>query len=314
MDERARIELLRRVLASTQGSERVALGIGDDAALLRVGGEQLACSVDVAVEGTHFRRHWLTWKALGYRSTMTAASDLAAMAASPLGVLSSLVLPRDLGDAALEGIATGQREACDELGCAVVGGNLARGGELSLTTAVLGCAGRPLRRDAARVGDRLWLCGALGLAAAGLALLLAERDAEPQAPPAALDAWRRPRARIAEGLRVADRVCCGIDVSDGLARDAEHIAEASAVSIVLDGERLVSAELAAAAAFAGRDPVELALAGGEDYALLVSAPPEVELEDFEPIGRVEARGGSTLWLAHGSALEPIDARGFDHFA
>ena len=153
----------------------------------------------------------------------------------------------------------------------------------------------------------------VGLAGAGLAVLLSARESEPGAPLAAVDAWRRPRARWREAIGAAEHARCGIDLSDGLSMDAAHLAEASGVSIVLDEQAVVSGELASAARWLDGDPLALALSGGEDYALLVAAPPTVELDGFECIGRVEPRGGSLLWLNRGGGLEPLEPRGFDHF-
>ena len=187
-----RVALLRRALAqsgSTMG--HVLLGIGDDAAVLAAPANPLVWTVDAAVEGVHFRRELLSLGDLGYRATMAAASDLAAMGAAPLGLLAALVLPPWVSDADLEALAKGQREAAIELGTAVTGGNLARGGELSITTTALGAAARPLTRAGARPGDAIWMAGPVGLAAAGLAAL--ERGGATAETAAAVAAWRRPR-------------------------------------------------------------------------------------------------------------------------
>src|SRR5204863_6701994 len=117
------------------------------------------------------RRAWMSLREIGFRSLMAAASDLAAMGATPRGVLSALVLPDSIDDADLEDLAAGQREAAELLGTAVLGGNLARGSELSITTSVLGEAAQPILRRGAKQADVLVIAGPIGLAAAGLEAL-----------------------------------------------------------------------------------------------------------------------------------------------
>ncbi len=185
MSEWDRIAALRRIFEADGAPEALRLGIGDDAAVLDVSGA-LVVSVDAAVEHVHFEREWLSMEALGYRATVAALSDLAAMGAVPAGVLGSWALPRDVTDADLEAMANGQAEACREVGTRVIGGNLARGADLSLHTTVLGQVDNALRRDGARPGDVLMVAGELGWAAAGLAALQrGEREGR------FVQAWRR---------------------------------------------------------------------------------------------------------------------------
>ncbi len=156
-----------------QANTQVELGIGDDAAVLKSAGRWV-WTVDAAVEHVHFERAWLSLADLGFRSFQAAASDVSAMGGAPFAALSSVIFPTGFAAAELDQLARGQRAAARALGCAVVGGNLARGTELSITTTLVGSVPRrPLLRSGARVGDELWLCGELGLAAAGLRLLQA---------------------------------------------------------------------------------------------------------------------------------------------
>lgn len=276
--------------------------------------EALVWTVDAAVEGVHFRRDLLALDNLGYRATMAAASDLAAMGAQPLGLLAALVLPPWVSDSDLEALAAGQREAAESLGTAVIGGNLARGSELSLTTTALGFAARPLTRAGAQPGDSLWMAGPVGLAAAGLAALEAG-GAPSDALALAVSAWRRPRARLEEGLRVSGVARAAIDVSDGLARDVGHLARASGVRAVLDAGAVVGDALRAAASALGRDPLALALHGGEDYALVVALPPGEAVAGFVRIGTVESLAGGPPLALRGEdgVVAPLAERGFNHF-
>jgi thiamine-monophosphate kinase len=280
------------------------------------GAEPLVWTVDCAVEGVHFRRDLLGFEDLGYRATMAAASDLAAMGAAPVALLAALVLPDDVGDDDLASIARGQRAACDALGTAIVGGNLARGTELSITTTALGAAPAPLRRDGARPGDTIALAGPIGLAAAGLRLLDRRGSLEGGAAERAVQAFRRPLARIEAGLRARAAARAAIDVSDGLAADLAHVARASSVRAVLDPRALVTADLTAAAALLGVDPLELALHGGEDYALIVAGPQVDALPGFTAIGRcaqLEAGESEVALIDPGGGLTSVTAGGFDHF-
>src|SRR5882724_1344488 len=261
------------------------LGIGDDAAVLAPGRAPLVWTIDAAVEGVHFRRSWMSLEDVGWRSLMAAASDLAAMGASPRGVLSSLVLPEAFGDGDLESLARGQADAARALGTAVIGGNLSRGGELSITTCVLGEAAEPLRRDGAKVGDTVALSGPIGLSLAGLEAL--RRGLVDPRVASAIDAHRRPRARIAEGLGAAGIARAAIDLSDGLALDASRLAAASGVGVEIDHPSLlgsVGALLTEAANALSLDPLDLALTGGEDYALLATFPDGLMAPTFQPVG------------------------------
>ena len=195
MDERQRIARLKQQF---EHLPPVRVGIGDDAAVLDLPAGELVWTVDCAVEGTHFTRDLLSMHTLGWRSLMAAASDVAAMGAEPLAVLSALQLPPDLRDQQLEQINDGLQAAARAIGTSVAGGNLSSGPCLSITLSV---AGTPLRnavlRSGARPGDTLRLSGPCGVAALGLRAL---QRAE-QAPLAsdlehAVERWRRPRARF----------------------------------------------------------------------------------------------------------------------
>ena len=318
--ELARVAALRGLFARDTPGVRV--GIGDDAAVLEASGAgALVWTVDAQVEGTHFRTEWVSWHDVGWRSFMAAASDLAAMGAEPVAALSALVLAPSIDDEALDAIARGQAAASDEVGAPVVGGNLARGTETSITTTLLGRAVAPVLRSGARPGDRLWLAGPVGLAGAGLALL--EQDALSQdallqdaGAATCVRAWRRPAARIAEGRALAGVAHAAIDISDGLAHDAWQLAEASHVRLVLDLAAVLAAggeALVAGSALIARDPADFALHGGEDYALLAASA--TALPGFVEIGIVEAPGGGARVLmktARGTV--PVEPRGFEHFA
>ncbi len=313
--EFALIAQLARELAGPR-TKAVEVGIGDDAAVLRVGKQRIVVSVDDQVEGVHFDLAWLRAADVGYRSLQAAASDLAAMGATPIAAVASLHVPQAFPAAALRQLARGQAEAARQLGCPVVGGNVARGSVLSVTTTVLGHVDVPRLRAGARVGDELWIDGELGLARAGL-LLHQQRLKVParlrSVAARARAAWARPAARIEAGRKLAGRARAMIDVSDGLAGDVQHLADASRVKAVVEAgklARLVSPELCDLADLLGEPGVALALTGGEDYALLCAGPRARRPAGTKVVGRIERGRGSELELEDGQrfALGP----GFDH--
>jgi len=284
----------------------VELGIGDDAAVLKPN-SRFVWTVDTSVEHVHFERHWLSLRDIGWRSFHAAASDVCAMAGAPTAALSSVIFPRDFSARELNELARGQRDAARALGCSIIGGNLARGAELSVTTTVIGAAARPILRSGAKLGDELWLCGELGLAAAGLRLLQRGSTARTAAARRALAAFRRPRVELAAGLSLQRRAHALIDVSDGLCGDAAHLAQASGVRVVLSTplvEAALSPALRALAPELGVPALELALYGGEDYALLAAGPRRARPKGARVIGYIAA--GEGVWL---SATPPTSGRG-----
>jgi thiamine-monophosphate kinase len=306
--EDALVEMLRLLFEKAASRPEVILGIGDDAALMlppqRAGtlDAKLVLSVDTQVEGVHFKRSWLTLSQIGYRATMAAASDLAAMAAEPVAALSSLLVPASLSQSDVSAIAEGQAEACAELGMAMVGGNLSRATELSVTTTVIGTADAPVRRAGGQVGDGLYLAGTPGLAGAGLRAFI--RGIKPMH-----SAFVRPKALIQLGLSMAGVAHAAMDVSDGLSSDLARLAQASGVGIELDSSGVLVAggqALLDAAAQTEADPLMLALHGGEDYLLvaLCAAP----LPGFVHVGKAVAAPGVRV------DGKPLLAGGYDHFA
>lgn len=328
MNETARIALIARILAATRrGVDGVELGIGDDAAVLHSpgGSGRIVWTIDEQVESVHFLRDLATWRDVGWRSFQAAASDVAAMGARPWCALCALVLPQNVDDAALEEIACGQRDAALTVGAPIVGGNLSRGSGFSIATSLLGTCEGAVTRAGAKPGDGLWMAGQVGLAACGLRALRAQRGqrgqrGSPASEPGAVidedvkpavEAWRRPIALVREGLAMAKVAHAAVDISDGLVRDVGHMAEASGVAIALDASELLSdAVLIRAAARVAGDPLELALYGGEDYALVAASPHPID--GFRRIGII--REGSGLVLRTAAGDNPLLVRGFDHFA
>jgi thiamine-monophosphate kinase len=299
------------------------LGIGDDAAAWRPGaGSVVVATTDMLIEGVHFRLDWTSPRDLGWKALAVSLSDLAAMGARPgRGLVSVALLP---GQTELvEELYEGMSELARLTGSVIVGGDTVRSpGPLVVNVAMLGEAypDRLLRRDEARPGDLLALTGTVGASAAGLDLLLRDDRLSLEQPEAVplLAALHRPQPRLAAGAVLAALgLKCAIDVSDGVASEAWHLARASQVAIEIDVDRLPLA--AAAVAMLGRSKARsLALSGGEDYQLLFAVP-EARLaevsdalgEGEEPtvVGCVtgERPGGHVTLLASGRPIETTSA-------
>jgi thiamine-monophosphate kinase len=288
-----------------------AVGIGDDAASVRVPrGDTLVVSVDTAVEGRHFKREWLSMSDVGYRATVAALSDIAAMAAEPIGVLVALTVPdttRETMDATIAELGDAIGEAAHAAGAPILGGNLSSGGELSITTTVLGAAFAPLARSGARDGDWVYVTGRLGGPLSALRAF--ERGAEVSS--AHRSRFARPSPRIREARWLAERgASAAIDVSDGLVADLRHLAAASTVGIAIDGA-LVPRE----------SDVDLttALESGEEYEIVVTTPRQFDEHEFSHrfalpltrIGRVEARDAGVV---HVRGADVASISGHDHFS
>jgi thiamine-monophosphate kinase len=293
-----------RILLAEWG--KAAQRIGDDAAIIDVpNGERLVVSTDTSVEGIHFKREWLNSFEIGYRATVASLSDLAAMAARPLGILIALTLPeRNREEARV--IATGIREGASAVLCPIVGGDLSSGKELSLTITALGSAVRPLSRHGAKVGQRVYVTGRLGGPAAAVRAWRA--GGEPTEADRARFANPVPRIEPAIGL-AARGASSGIDISDGLISDLGHVAAASKVCIEIDAERIPHVE--------GVSAVQAA-AAGEEYEIVVTAP-EIDTRQFSEefgldlteIGRVVAGSPGIVLLQNGERIS--SPTGFDHF-
>lgn len=281
-----------------------ARGVGGDCAELDVpAGERLIVSTDSSVEHVHFRRRWLSAHEIGYRATAAALSDLAAAAATPIGLLLALTAPA-AWRSELGAIAEGVADAAMAAGAPIVGGDVTAGAVLSLTVTVLGRARRPLSRRGARSGDAVYVTGWLGGPGAALRALLA--GAEPDAAHRARFAHPEPRLQEARWL-AARGARAAIDLSDGLAADARHLAAASAVRVRLETERVPR--------MPGVD-VRDALASGEEYELLVTAPPGLDVAAFrDAFGLPLTMVGTVLPGGEPGVEARVDLPGgHDHFS
>jgi thiamine-monophosphate kinase len=299
MGSGAEFDAIRRLLA-TWGA--AAVGIGDDAAIVDIpAGERLVVSTDATVENVHFRRGWLTAEEIGARAAAAALSDLAAMAATPRGLLVALGLPEEwLGQ--LDDFARGVGAVAVAAACPIIGGNISASRELTLTLTVLGSAAHPLRRAGAQPGDIIFVTGRLGGAGAAVKALYDGRAPDP----AHRVRFASPMPRIREALWLAARGAhAAIDVSDGLLADAAHLARASGVSIALDATALPRV---------GGVSVDEAAASGEEYELIIAAPREMAslADEFSRTFDLELTAIGTVAAASGEAVTMAGMRGDAH--
>jgi thiamine-monophosphate kinase len=290
-----------------------ARDLGDDCALVSVAGRTIAISIDLSLEGVHFRTDWLSFREIGWRATAAALSDLAADGAAPLGVLVSLGVPgnrqRLSGSASLE-IMSGVGATARSVGAHVLGGDLVRSPRYLIDVCALGLADRPVRRNGARPDDGLWVTGRLGGAGRALHALQAGQRLEP----VLRRRFTRPVPRIAAGSWLARHGARAmIDVSDGLAGDAGHLAAASGVAIAIELERVPC--------WPGVTPRD-ALASGEEYELLVALPRAFAERDARAFSRATGlpltrigdctSGRGVRITENGRRITPPP--GYDHFA
>jgi thiamine-monophosphate kinase len=305
-----------RNILHTIGSS--ASGIGDDCALINLGDETLAVSVDVSVQDVHFRREWLSLSEIGWRAAAGALSDLAAVGAEVIGVLTAITAPSAITTDGISELMTGVADAARLVGGKVLGGDLSSGSTLSVVVTVLGRTRTPVRRSGAEAGDGVFVTGKLGGSRAALRLL----QCGDTLPPSLRERFVHPVPRIAAGQWLAAHGAHAmIDLSDGLAGDIRHVAAASCVAITCnlnllpldDGVEIVAHE-------SGERALLLAAQGGEDYELLVIMPRTFPAEDatvfqsvtglpLTRIGEVSTGEGVHLVL-DGQA---VNLTGFDHF-
>jgi thiamine-monophosphate kinase len=326
--------LISRLTDNLATRPDVVLGVGDDAALLDPGpGMLVVVTVDALVEGRHFMMAISTPEEIGRKALAVNLSDLAAMGAEPCWALVSLLLPPSLEVGILDGIYAGLRSEAKRYGVVVVGGNVAAtDGPLAIDVMALGrCPrGAQVTRGGGNPGDLLLVTGPLGAAAAGLLVARKPERAEGVAQSLlqqARNAMVAPTPRVAAGQTLASRglVTAMLDISDGLAADLRHLCERSGVGAELDAALIpIDPAAVAIAARYGRDPLALALNGGEDYQLLCALAPDRRDETLAAlravgcapvvIGRLTApETGMTIRRADGS-LEPLSATGWDHLS
>ncbi|QNN63818.1 thiamine-phosphate kinase [Leucobacter denitrificans] len=315
--------MLKRVLEQLRPAEAASLGPGDDCAVLTSTGDLVVTS-DTMIEGPDFRLAWHSGYELGWKLAATNLSDVASMGARATALTVSFACPSDTPVELLAEVSRGLDAACAELapGCGVIGGDLSRAPMLFAAVTAMGdLEGRaPVTRSAARAGDVVAYAGDLGLAGLGLSLLFANcADANGEAQSAglaelrsqhgaALSAQFAPSPPIHLGVAASEAGATAMmDVSDGLALDANRMARASNVTLELSSSEIIRSFGAQRGV---KVPLEAILEGGEDHGLLACFPKDIELPTgFHPIGAVRERQDAPVQV-DGKSYAP---RGWDPY-
>ncbi|MFZ9407386.1 MAG: thiamine-phosphate kinase [Burkholderiaceae bacterium] len=335
-------DLIARHFTRTDPKGVALLGVGDDCALLKPARGALAVSTDMLLEGRHFFPE-VDPQALGHKALAVNLSDLAAMGARPVAFTLALALPT-VDDAWLAGLARGLFTLADAHGCELIGGDTTRG-PLALCLTVMGEVepDLALRRDGAHDGDDLWVSGSLG----GAAWAVAHRQAtggwarpasvESTCFESAIDRLHRPQPRVSLGLALLGLASAAIDLSDGLAGDLGHVLKRSSEARGHELEALIELERLPLHAVLAGLPEEhrwrLALAGGDDYELLFTAPASRRSAlnalgdrlglDLTRIGRIQRlqdeaqpanrQAGGLRLIDRTGRLVPMQLQAHDHF-
>lgn len=314
-------ELIRQYFTrQAQPGIRLALGVGDDCALLKTDGKrQLAISTDMLVEDRHFFKG-AEPQALGHKALAVNLSDLAAMGAEPIGFTLALALP-SVDEAWLASFSRGLFALAERHQCPLIGGDTTKG-PLNLCITVFGEVEPQLalRRDRAQIGDDIWISGSLGDARLALAGYRHELELSAQTLETAAVRMHTPTPRVELGRALLGHAHAAIDISDGLSGDLAHILESSNV-----GARVDASTLPLGTALQTQERTlgwRFALTGGDDYELCFTAPKSAQADiraigdnlglALTRIGEIEAGNGLRLLDAQGAALT-LDLQSFDHF-
>lgn len=313
-----------------EGRAEDTTGIGDDCAVLPYkNGQSLLITTDMLIEDRHFRHGWISSEDLGYKSLAVNLSDISAMGGKPLYAFLSIGLPDDLTLDWVERFFRGTRELSETHGVKLLGGDTTKSpGQMVINYTVLGTMAEEsvLWRSSAKPGDQVAVLGKLGESGAGLKLLMENKTSYSSAAQKLINSHNHPQLYVGEAQFLASfpAVHSMIDLSDGIQSDAGHIAKKSGVSLQVDADRIpITSDLKQVCESYNWDPLELALASGEDYGLLFTFDETNAgsmLDEFKQnfnveftiIGEVK-EGAPELNLLKDGAVFDIGKKGFDHF-
>jgi thiamine-monophosphate kinase len=302
---------------SVSGRRAIATGIGDDCAILRIPpGHQALVTTDFSLEGVHFRREWHSAAVVGHRCLTRGLSDIAAMGGSPIAAFLSLALPQNLAQSWVDQFLKGFLKLADRFQLTLAGGDTAQSpGGILADIIVVGSVpkGKAIRRSGTRAGDRVYVTGALGGAAAALKLLFSGRKLRPADFPQHFHPM--PRLEVGRFLREKGLASAMIDLSDGLSTDLGHIGDESRVGAKIQVSAVPRARIGKPA-----HPVELefALNGGDDYELLFTAHPGKRVPSriagvpITQIGEI-TEDKRVLLVNQNGVVSKLPAQGWEHF-
>ena len=319
LDQKNRVaesDLIARILSGTgRLDSRVLLGPGDDGAIFE--NQRTAISTDLTIEGVHFNRSWVSLPEVGYRAVMAAISDLAAMAADPFGLLISVAIPSENSKETLENLSLGFHKAITDVGVSLIGGDMSSSpGPIMMDVTVLGETDDLITRKGICPGNEVWVTGVLGGSSGAVKIWL-----EGGKPPKGLrSSFVRPPFRVAEARWLANTagIKTMIDISDGLLKDAGHLANASGMRIVLESNKVplhpdLDSNIALPCGISGGEDYELCLVSEKDgldpFVRMFQEKFEVELTR---VGYVEEGSGIEVIGKDSELLQ--QSWGFDHFS
>lgn len=303
--------LIGRIREQVPGSPGVSVGIGDDAAVIDWSGP-VVVGVDTMVEGRHFKPEWVSGEDVGHRAAAAAMSDVVAMGARPRALLAAVTLPATTELDWVAALVTGLTAEAEEVGAALVGGDVTRGDAIVVSITALGAGAPVVSRGGAEPGDVLALAGRQGWAAAGLTVL----SRGFRSPRALVQAYQRPHPPYDSGSAAAEAGATAmIDVSDGLLADIQHLAQESGVVADLESDLIpVADQLSETSSAFNVDPLTWVLAGGDDHSLVATFPAGSPLPAmFTMIGRVTAPGSNGPGVAVDGRMWSGQGGGHDHF-
>lgn len=326
------IDRMKRLLGTPKAPD-VVRGVGDDAAVVRIGGGRVhVVTTDSMIEDEHFDRAFMPMEYLGFKAMSVNVSDIVAMNACPRFAVIALGLPANTSVEAVDALYRGFRNAADVYGVTVVGGDTTKSRLLTLVLTIIGEAADDeiVYRDGARPGDALCVTGNVGASKAGLRILLRERDrlhAEGTSYHVDLDSIQyvvqRHLTPVARLQVIRDWKACGVrpsalvDISDGLASEIHHVCRSSGCGAVIHAASLpIARETRRVADQFSDDPHDYAFFGGEDYELVFTVARD-DLDKLDPVsftvlGEVTA-GAGVVQVTPSGSLEPLAAGGWQHF-
>ena len=294
----------------------VANQIGDDTAVVRVGGKTLLFTIDTMVEDDHFSLRWSTPEQAGAKAMESNVSDVAANGGRPRYALISICLKDDTPVEFVDGLYKGIYSVADKYGFEIIGGNFTHGKQIVIDVAMVGEAKKPVLRSGANAGDLICVTGDLGKSKAGLELFRHFGDGAKRFD--AVKAHLEPKCRLKESMIISKFASAMIDVSDGLAPEVGHICESSRVGAVVYKEKIpISTSTRSAAELLKADAYDFALHGGEDYELVFTVSQKnltklkAKFKAFTIVGKILPKKSGIYLLENGKKKNL--GKGYDHF-
>jgi len=318
------IDRIRKWMAASDSA--LIQGIGDDVAVIEIGGKALLVTTDILIEDIHFERSWMDPYRLGKKALTVNLSDIAAMGGTPKYFLISMGLPKNLPLSFISSLYRGLKEGARRFRVDLIGGDTSLSQKIVINICLLGEGKKQdlVFRKGAKAGNDLFVSGTLGDAALGLKIL--QEEGGMQGPRGLIEKHLSPCPRIQLGQTIAQRhwATAMIDVSDGLLIDTSHLIEESGVGVRIWEDRIPLSRLYRKWIHSySKDPYQIALCGGEDYELLFTAPPEMRRKilsislplktPITHIGKIlPKKAGVHIVRHHGKEYSP-SRLGFEHF-